>query len=176
MSDVAAIHKTPLHGLHLRLGGRMVSFAGYEMPLNFRDGIIKEHLHTRTAAGLFDVSHMGQLRLRPGSGSLPEVAAALERLIPADIVGLPPGWQRGRAQKNSGFSEAPRGGKRDPVTINGKAVDKTGAPRSGFKPGERVFHQKFGYGRVTEVDGNKLTVDFEKAGEKRVVENFVERA
>jgi aminomethyltransferase len=94
MSDVAAIQKTPLHGLHLRLGGRMVSFAGYEMPLNFRDGIIKEHLHTRSAAGLFDVSHMGQLRLRSGSGALQEAASALERLIPADIVGLPPGRQR----------------------------------------------------------------------------------
>ncbi len=94
MSDVAAIQKTPLHGLHLRLGGRMVPFAGYEMPLNFRDGIIKEHLHTRTAAGLFDVSHMGQLRLRSSSGSLQDVASALERLVPADIVGLAPGRQR----------------------------------------------------------------------------------
>ncbi len=94
MSDVAAIQKTPLHGLHLRLGGRMVPFAGYEMPLNFRDGIIKEHLHTRAAAGLFDVSHMGQLRLRSSSGSLQDVAAALERLVPADIVGLAPGRQR----------------------------------------------------------------------------------
>jgi len=94
MSDVAAVQKTPLHGLHLRLGGRMVSFAGYEMPLNFRDGIIKEHLHTRNAAGLFDVSHMGQLRLRSGSGSLQEAASALERLVPADIVGLSPGRQR----------------------------------------------------------------------------------
>jgi aminomethyltransferase len=94
MSDVAAVQKTPLHGLHLRLGGRMVSFAGYEMPLNFRDGIIKEHLHTRAAAGLFDVSHMGQLRLRSSSGSLKDVASALERLVPADVVGLPPGRQR----------------------------------------------------------------------------------
>jgi aminomethyltransferase len=94
MPDAAAIQKTPLHGLHLRVGGRMVSFAGYEMPLNFRDGIIKEHLHTRAAAGLFDVSHMGQLRLRPASGSLQEAASALERLVPADIVGLPPGRQR----------------------------------------------------------------------------------
>ena len=94
MSDVAAIQKTPLHGLHLRLGARMVNFAGYEMPLNFRDGIIKEHLHTRAAAGLFDVSHMGQLRLRSRSGSLGEMAVALERLIPADIVGLPAGRQR----------------------------------------------------------------------------------
>jgi len=94
MSDVAAIQKTPLHGLHLRLGARMVNFAGYEMPLNYRDGIIKEHLHTRSAAGLFDVSHMGQLRLRSNSSSLRDVASALERLIPADIVGLPAGHQR----------------------------------------------------------------------------------
>lgn len=94
MSDVVAIQRTPLHGLHARLGGRMVNFAGYEMPLNFRDGIIKEHLHTRSAAGLFDVSHMGQLRLRSSSCSLQDLAAVLERLIPADIVGLPPGRQR----------------------------------------------------------------------------------
>lgn len=94
MSDVAAIKKTPLNGLHSRLGARMVNFAGYEMPLNFPDGIIKEHLHTRAAAGLFDVSHMGQLRLRSSSSSLRDVASALERLIPADIVGLAPGRQR----------------------------------------------------------------------------------
>src|SRR6478736_1766932 len=94
MSDVAAIQKTPLNALHVRLGARMVNFAGYEMPLNYRDGIIKEHLHTRAAAGLFDVSHMGQLRLRPSSNSPRDVAAALERLVPADIVGLPPGRQR----------------------------------------------------------------------------------
>ncbi len=94
MSDVAAIQKTPLHGLHSRLGARMVNFAGYEMPLNFPDGIIKEHLHTRAAAGLFDVSHMGQLRLRSSANSLRDVASALERLIPAEIVGLPPGRQR----------------------------------------------------------------------------------
>jgi aminomethyltransferase len=92
--DVAAIRKTPLNGLLCRLGARMVNFAGYEMPLNFRDGIIKEHLHTRAAAGLFDVSHMGQLRVRSRSGSLQDVAAALERLIPADVQGIPAGRQR----------------------------------------------------------------------------------
>ena len=89
-----------------------------------------------------------------------------------------PGWQRGQARKteSKGFSDtAQRGFRRGPVTINGKAIDRSEAPRAGFKTGERVFHQKFGYGRVTEVDGNKLTVAFEKAGEKRVVESFVER-
>jgi DNA helicase-2/ATP-dependent DNA helicase PcrA len=91
-----------------------------------------------------------------------------------------PGWQRGRAQKGQkdegGFSESQRNFRRGPVTINAKAVDRTSSGSGSFKLGERVFHQKFGYGRVTEVDGNKLTVAFEKAGEKRVVENFIERA
>ena len=91
-----------------------------------------------------------------------------------------PGWQRGRAQKSQkgegGFSEGQRNFRRGPVTIDARAVDRTAPADSGsFRPGERVFHQKFGYGRVTGVDGNKLTVDFDKAGEKRVVENFVER-
>ncbi|HWK86345.1 MAG TPA: UvrD-helicase domain-containing protein [Xanthobacteraceae bacterium] len=90
-----------------------------------------------------------------------------------------PGWQRGRAQKSqkdeSGIPEGQRNFKRGPVTINARAVDRTPSANGSFRLGERVFHQKFGYGRVTEVDGNKLTVNFEKAGEKRVVENFVER-
>jgi DNA helicase-2/ATP-dependent DNA helicase PcrA len=109
-------------------------------------------------------------------GGWGQPASRFDRVEPFSSTYSTPGWQRGRAQKGGGFSEAPRGYNRGPITINGKAVDKTGAPRAAFKPGERVFHQKFGYGRVTEVDGNKLTVDFEKAGEKRVVENFVERA
>ena len=56
---------TPLYDLHVRLGARMVAFAGYDMPVQYRSGILKEHLHTRAAAGLFDVSHMGQIVLRP---------------------------------------------------------------------------------------------------------------
>lgn len=88
-----------------------------------------------------------------------------------------PGWQRGRAQRTeSGFSDTKqRGFRRGPVTINGKAVERSAAPRT-FRLGERVFHQKFGYGKISEVDGGKLTVQFDKAGEKRVVETFVERA
>jgi len=81
--------QTPLHDLHLELGARMVPFAGYSMPLQYRDGILKEHLHTRARAGLFDVSHMGQIRL-----SGPQAAAALETLVPVDIVDLPVGQQR----------------------------------------------------------------------------------
>ncbi len=57
------LHKTPLHALHLELGARMVPFAGYDMPVQYPLGVMKEHLHTREQAGLFDVSHMGQIRL-----------------------------------------------------------------------------------------------------------------
>src|SRR5262249_29482117 len=84
----------PLHGVHVRLGGRMVPFAGYDMPVQYSPGIIKEHLHTRTAAGLFDVSHMGQIVLHPRSGRVADAAQALESLLPADILGLAAGRQR----------------------------------------------------------------------------------
>src|SRR5579871_1920486 len=89
-----APRQTPLYGLHLRLGARMVPFAGYEMPVQYPSGIIKEHLHTRSAASLFDVSHMGQIAVRPRSGRIVAAARALETLVPGDIVGLPAGRQR----------------------------------------------------------------------------------
>ena len=91
---VTELLKTPLHALHVSLGGRMVGFAGYELPVQYPTGILKEHLHTRAAAGLFDVSHMGQIALRPKSGALADAAAALERLVPMDVLGLAPGRQR----------------------------------------------------------------------------------
>ena len=75
--------QTPLHSLHRELGAKLVPFAGYEMPVQYTAGIIKEHLHTRAAAGLFDVSHMGQL-LVSGPGS----TAMLESLVPADLRAL----------------------------------------------------------------------------------------
>jgi aminomethyltransferase len=81
--------KTPLHALHIELGAKMVPFAGYDMPVQYPAGVLKEHLHTREKAGLFDVSHMGQAFL---SGADP--ARALERLTPADVVGLKEGMQR----------------------------------------------------------------------------------
>ncbi|WP_340141134.1 glycine cleavage system aminomethyltransferase GcvT [Pseudomonas poae] len=80
---------TPLHALHLELGARMVPFAGYDMPVQYPLGVMKEHLHTREHAGLFDVSHMGQIRL---SGA--NAAKALESLVPVDIIDLPVGMQR----------------------------------------------------------------------------------
>jgi aminomethyltransferase len=81
--------QTPLHALHLELGARMVPFAGYSMPVQYPTGLIAEHLHTRAAAGLFDISHMGQLRL---VGI--DAASAFETLLPVDVVNLPIGKQR----------------------------------------------------------------------------------
>src|SRR5215510_7452875 len=88
------LQQTPLHAAHLRQGARLVPFAGYEMPVQYAAGILKEHLHTRAAAGLFDVSHMGQIALRHRSGRVEDAALALERLVLADIIGLRPGRQR----------------------------------------------------------------------------------
>ncbi len=81
--------RTPLYDLHLELGARMVPFAGYSMPVQYPAGLMAEHLHTRASAGLFDVSHMGQLSI---SGD--DSAAALESLMPVDVIGLAPGRQR----------------------------------------------------------------------------------
>jgi aminomethyltransferase len=83
------LQKTPLHDLHVELGARMVPFAGYSMPVQYPAGLMAEHRHTREAAGLFDISHMGQLRL-----SGPDAAAAFETLVPVDVLGLAPGKQR----------------------------------------------------------------------------------
>ena len=91
---VSPLVRTPLDALHRAAAARMVPFAGYEMPLHYKTGILGEHLHTRAAAGLFDVSHMGQIRLRPRSGQLADAASALERLLPADLASLAPGRQR----------------------------------------------------------------------------------
>ena len=85
----STLHRTPLHDLHKSLGAKMVPFAGYDMPVQYAAGIMAEHLHTRAKAGLFDVSHMGQVRL-DGAGAAP----ALETLVPGDVAGLAPGRMR----------------------------------------------------------------------------------
>jgi aminomethyltransferase len=97
---------TPLHQWHVNNGGRMASFAGYDMPIRYPLGTIAEHVHTRTAAGLFDVSHMGvaEIHASPGGadgsgglgglGGYAEVAQALEQLVPCDVESLAPGRQR----------------------------------------------------------------------------------
>ena len=82
-SSDSDLRSTPLFALHQKLGARMVPFAGYSMPVQYPQGLMAEHLHTRKAAGLFDVSHMGQLLLRG-----PDAAAALESLMPVDVIGL----------------------------------------------------------------------------------------
>lgn len=94
MDDTAALKKTPLHDLHLSLGARMVPFAGYDMPVQYPAGVMKEHLQTRAAAGLFDVSHMGQVVIKAKSGKYEDAALALESLVPVDILGLAEGRQR----------------------------------------------------------------------------------
>ena len=88
-SESAALLQTPLNALHLELGARMVPFAGYSMPVQYPAGLMAEHHHTRAAAGLFDVSHMGQLTL-----SGPDAAAAFESLMPVDVIGLGVNRQR----------------------------------------------------------------------------------
>jgi aminomethyltransferase len=92
--DQSQLKRTPLHALHGSSGGKMVPFAGYDMPVQYATGVLREHLHTRQAAGLFDVSHMGQIALHAKSGKLEDAALALERLVPQDILGIPAGRQR----------------------------------------------------------------------------------
>ena len=89
LSADTALLNTPLNALHIELGARMVPFAGYSMPVQYPMGLLAEHHHTRAEAGLFDVSHMGQLRLVG-----PDAAAAFESLMPVDVIDLPVGKQR----------------------------------------------------------------------------------
>ena len=98
--------KTVLHGLHAELGARFVPFAGFEMPVQYRDGLRAEHLHTRSQAGLFDVSHMGQVRVTG-----PGLHQALERALPLDFDGWPVGAQRYSLLLNS------RGGVEDDLMV-----------------------------------------------------------
>lgn len=89
-----SLKRTPLHALHVASGGKMVPFAGYDMPVQYGPGVLREHLHTRSHAGLFDVSHMGQIAVHPKSGKVEDAARALERLVPQDITAVAPGRQR----------------------------------------------------------------------------------
>jgi len=100
MGDRSQLLKTPLHALHEELGGKMVPFAGYEMPVQYRAGVLKEHLHTREKAGLFDVSHMGQAFLKTREGEIgteaahEKIARAIEELVPGEILKLKHGAMR----------------------------------------------------------------------------------
>lgn len=91
---MAETKRTPLYDFHVSQGAKMVPFAGYEMPVQYPLGVMKEHLQTRTSAGMFDVSHMGQVIIRHKTGDITDTATALESLIPVDIVGLKENRQR----------------------------------------------------------------------------------
>src|ERR1700712_269572 len=88
-NPITTLLKTPLHALHVELGAKMVPFAGYDMPVSYPAGILAEHRHCRESAALFDVSHMGQLRLIGD-----DAPKALESLVPMDVVDLAVGKQR----------------------------------------------------------------------------------
>lgn len=94
MPETGTLATTPLHSLHLAHAARMVPFAGYDMPVQYALGVLKEHLWTRSSAGLFDVSHMGQVVIRAKSDRYEDVALALEGLVPVDVLGLGQGRQR----------------------------------------------------------------------------------
>jgi len=90
----APLLRTPLYKFHLERGARLVAFAGYEMPVQYPTGILTEHLHARAAAGLFDISHMGQIAMRSMAGRPEDAARALETLVPIDVIGIGEGRQR----------------------------------------------------------------------------------
>ena len=92
--DNVSLKRTPLYDLHKELGAKIVPFAGYEMPVQYPLGVLKEHLHVREKAGLFDVSHMGQAFLIPSDGDFKTAAKALEALAPGNFLAVKPGRQR----------------------------------------------------------------------------------
>ncbi|MFQ5439503.1 MAG: glycine cleavage system aminomethyltransferase GcvT, partial [Paracoccaceae bacterium] len=104
-------NRTALYDLHVELGAKMVPFAGYEMPVQYPLGVMKEHLHCRSQAGLFDVSHMGQVIITPNSGTLADAALALESLVPVNVAGL------GEMRQRYGFFTNEAGGIMDDLMI-----------------------------------------------------------
>jgi aminomethyltransferase len=108
---MSGLNRTALYDLHLELGAKMVPFAGYEMPVQYPMGVLKEHLHCRAAAGLFDVSHMGQVILRAESGDTAAASLALESLVPVDLLGL------GENRQRYGFFTNETGGILDDLMI-----------------------------------------------------------
>ena len=131
---------TPLNALHRELGGKMVPFAGYDMPVQYPAGVLAEHLHTRTKAGLFDVSHMGQVRLS-GAG----VEAALERLVPGDIQALMPGKVRYTMFTNE------QGGILDDLMVSQTGHDLFMVVNAACKA-QDIAHLKAGLGAGIKVD------------------------
>lgn len=132
--------RTPLNDLHRELGGKMVPFAGYDMPVQYPAGVLAEHIQTRTKAGLFDVSHMGQVRLS-GEG----VVAALERLVPGDIQALMPGKVRYTMFTNE------QGGILDDLMVSQTGHDLFMVVNAACK-GQDIAHLKAGLGAGIKVD------------------------
>ena len=126
----SALLRTPLHALHLQLGARMVPFAGYEMPVQYPDGILAEHRQCRYSAALFDVSHMGQIKLVGD-----DAASALEHLMPQDIVDLAPGRQR------YGFFTNDQGGLLDDLMVTRRADHLFLIVNAGCKQADTVHLQ-----------------------------------
>jgi aminomethyltransferase len=122
MVTVTSSKQTPLYDLHLQLGAKMTTFAGYQMPVQYKSGIIHEHLHCRSQAGFFDISHMGQCRV---SGE--HAAEALEKLTPGGIVDLKPG-----AQKYTVLTNA-EGGVIDDIIVTRNASDLSLIVNAGCK-------------------------------------------
>jgi DNA helicase II / ATP-dependent DNA helicase PcrA len=134
------------------------------MPSRFLDELPEAHVEVREAA-----SYGGY-----GAGGMGGYASRFDKIDPFQSAYRTPGWQRAQARRG-GESEPRRSGLREPYTIEGELVAKSVvAADARFAAGARVFHSKFGPGTVTQVDGNKLTVDFDKAGRKRVLDSFVE--
>lgn len=153
---MSELNKTPLYDLHVALGGKMVEFAGYSMPVQYPLGVKKEHEHTRAACGLFDVSHMGQLIVR---GSTP--AVALESLVCADIVGLPEGMQRYAL-----FTGTEGGILDDLMVVN--ASDHLYVVVNAACKDQDIAHLRTGLGRdcqVEELDRGLLALQGPKAAE-----------
>jgi len=130
------------------------------LPSRFVDELPPDHVEAGSESGLHD-----------GGAVAERVADNFSRSFSsAQSSRVSPGWQRFQQNKNKSYSRTPK-------QIEGRAVRRPAKPKtSEFKIGDRVFHQKFGYGDVTETDGTKLTVAFDKAGEKKVLDGFVDRA
>ncbi len=143
------LHQTPLHDLHLELGAKMGPFAGFALPLHYPMGVMHEHLHTREKAGLFDVSHMGQLIVRGADGA--SAAEGLEALIPVDILGLPLNRQR------YGFLTNDRGGLLDDLMLANRG-DHLFVVVNAARKAEDVAHMRarMGEAAITEITDRAL--------------------
>ena len=147
MSDLKT---TPLRDLHIELGGKMVPFAGYEMPVQYPLGVMKEHLHTRTKAGLFDVSHMGQVIVYAG-GSYEAAALAMEKLVPVNLAGL------GKNRQRYGFFTNEQGGIMDDLMIANRGDHMFVVVNAACKEGD-IAHMREGLGdcSIDEIDDRVL--------------------